>query len=109
MKLNNKISIYIPSTINVNQKTDNTKQVNNTCVFLSGLFGGCTSVNTSGCWIDSRNQLIKEDITIVYSFCDNIQFLRNRKKVIAYCKKLCNEMLQECVSLEINNKLYFIN
>ena len=109
MKMKNKVSIYVPSTINVSEKIDSAAQVNNTCVFLSGLFGGCTSVNTSGCWIDSKNKLVKEEITIVYSFCDNIQFLRNRKKVIAYCKKLCDEMSQECISLEINNKLYFIN
>lgn len=109
MKLNNKISIYIPSTINVNQKTDNKKQINNTCAFLSGLYGGCTSFNAAGCWVGKTGELVKENITIIYAYCTSLQLLKSKKAIINYCRELCREMTQEAISLEINNKLYFID
>ena len=109
MKMKNKISIYIPSTVNINQKTDNSEKVKQTEIFLSDLFGGCTSFKACGNWISNNNQLVKEEVTIVYAFCDSKQFRKSKKAVIAYCKKLCAEMLQECISLELNNKLYFID
>lgn len=107
--LKNKIAIYVPSTINVNQKTDSAAQVNNTCVFLSGLFGGCTSFNAAGCWTGKTGELVKENITIIYAYCTSLQLLKSKKTIINYCRELCMEMSQEAISLEINNKLYFID
>lgn len=108
MKLKNKISIYIPSTVNINQKTDNSEKVKQTEIFLSGLFGGCTSFKACGNWISNNNQLVKEEVTIVYAFCDSKQFRKSKKQIIQYCEKLCAEMSQEAISLEINRKLTFV-
>ena len=104
-----KVAIYVPSTINVNQSIDNTKQIENTCLFLSGIFGGCTAYNASGKWIDSKNNLISESITICFSYCTKKQLRKAKKDVLNYVKSLCQEMKQDCISLEINNRLYFIN
>lgn len=109
MKLKNKVVLYIPSTINVNIPIDNKTQVEKACVFFSSLFGGCTTINASGKWIDSNKQLINENITLVYSNCTTMQLLKSKKAIINYVHNLCNEMRQECISLEINNKLMFID
>ena len=109
MKLKSKVAIYIPSTININQSIDNSEQVKNTCSFLSGLFGGCTAVNASGSWISDAGNLIQEPITIVYSYCNKLQLIKAKKSIVKFCKNICSEMLQEAVSLEINNQLYFVD
>lgn len=109
MKLKNKIALYIPSTINVNNPCNNETQVKKACVFFSSLFGGCTTINAIGNWIDSNNNLITENITIVYSNCTTMQLLKSKKEIINYAHNLCVEMQQECISLEINNRLFFID
>lgn len=109
MKLKNKVVLYIPSTFNVNISCDNKTQVEKACVFFSSLFGGCTTINAIGNWIDSNNNLITENITLVYSNCTTMQLLKSKKAIINYARNLCNEMKQECISLEINNRLMFID
>ena len=109
MKLNSKVAIYIPSTINVNQTVNNSEQVKKACVFLSGLFGGCTAVNGSGCWVSDTTGLVTEDVKIIYSFCSRLQLMKSKKSIFNYCRELCREMSQEAISLEINNQLYFVN
>lgn len=109
MKLKSKVAIYIPSTININQSIDNSEQVKKACVFLSGLFGGCTAVNASGSWISVAGDLIQEPVTIVYAFCSKYQLMRAKKSIVKFCKNICSEMSQEAVSLEINNQLYFVD
>ena len=104
-----KVAIFVPSTININIAIDNTKQVEKTSCFLSGIFGGCTSYNACGKWIDGNNNLISENITICFSYCTKKQLRKAKKDVLNYVKSLCQEMKQDCISLEINNRLYFIN
>ena len=107
--LNCKVAIYIPATINVNIAIDNKTQVKKACVFLSSLFGGCTAIDTSGYWIDNNSNLIKENTTFVYAFCNKKQLRKAKKSIINYAKNLCLEMQQETIAIEINNRLYFIN
>lgn len=109
MKLKNKVVLYIPSTIDMNIPIDNKTQVKKACVFFSSLFGGCTTINAIGNWIDSNSNLITENITLVYSNCTTMQLLKSKKAIINYARNLCNEMKQACISLEINNKLMFID
>jgi hypothetical protein len=109
--LTNKVSIYIPSKINIskiNIKTiDNSEYVEAVMKKMSLLFGGATAYNASGAWMSEEKGLIIENVTIIYSYCDG---LKNEEidKVINICEWLKNELQQEAVSLEVNGKLYFI-
>lgn len=104
-----RIAIYVPSTVNVNRKTNTTKYVNNTLQGMSRLFGGATAIKAAGGWITSYNELVTEDITIVYSFSDTASFTEEAiNEVISYCEHLKRELKQECITLELNNQLYFI-
>ncbi|MGG0184940.1 DUF3574 domain-containing protein [Bacillus rhizoplanae] len=105
--LDNVVKIYVPSTYNVDQPIDNTPYVNKSLETFSKMFGGATTIEGTGAWVGDNNQLIKEKVTIVYSFAENL----NKKKineVVAYAKSLKEEMKQSSVSLEVNGKMYFI-
>lgn len=106
--LDNNIKIYVPSTFDIDNKIDNKNQVNKTLKELSNLFGGSTSYKAIGTFISSNKKLIKENVTICESFCTKKDFKKSLDNVIDYCENLKKDMKQEAVSLEVNNKLYFI-
>lgn len=108
--LHNKVCIYVPSTVNVDQKVDNKKYIDFVNKELCLLFGGATMNNVIGSWFsDDLQKVVTEDITIIYSNCTDKQLQSNLHKVVKLCKKLCKDMEQECISLEVNNVLYFID
>ena len=106
--LESNIKIYVPSTVNVNQQTDNTEQVDRILSQLSGLFGGATSYAALGCWSSPTVGLIKEHVTICESYMHENTLKDNVNTIIDICERLKTEMNQETISLEVNNKLYFI-
>lgn len=106
--LNRKIAIYVPSTFNVDKKINNSKYVEKTQVFLSNRFGGCTTFQSFGCYVSENNKLIKEKVTICYANTDENTFIIWEKDIIDFAMFLKKEMKQECISVEIDNSLYFI-
>lgn len=105
--LDNVVKIYVPSTYNVDQPIDNTPYVNKSLEIFSKMFGGATAIEGTGAWVGDNNQLIKEKVTIVYSFAENLN-KKTINEVVAYAKSLKEEMKQSSVSLEVNGKMYFI-
>jgi hypothetical protein len=108
IELSSSVQVYVPSTCNVDQKIDNSEKVNSVLSELSSLFGGSTSFEAIGCWKSSSLGLVKEHITICKSYCTESQLQQNIEKVISICEELKVSMSQEAISLEVNNKLYFI-
>jgi hypothetical protein len=101
------VKIYVPSTYNVDQPIDNTPYVNKSLEEFSKMFGGATAIDGTGSWMSDDNQLIKEKVTIVYSFTEDLD-KKTINQVVAYAKSLKEEMKQSSVSLEVNGKMYFI-
>ena len=106
--LESNLKIYVPSTINVNENFDNTLIVDNTLKLLSGYFGGSTSYAAIGCWNSINNGLIKENVIICESYCKEIDLKKHIETIIEYCEDLKNTLKQEAISLEVNNRLYFV-
>lgn len=106
--MDNKVSIYVPSTVNVNQRTNNKKQVMAIIKQMSLLFGGATSYKCTGGWIADNGDIVTEQVNIVYSFCDKKSLQDNLSKVINICQQIKKDMQQEAVTLEINSKATFI-
>jgi len=106
--LESNIKIYIPGTINVNQAIDNSKYIDMALNLFSGFFGGSTKYKAIGTWISPVNGLIKENIDIVESYCTEKQLNENINDILDFCFKLKHELNQENISLEVNNKLYFV-
>lgn len=105
--LKEKIAVYVPSTIDVNKKIDNSFYVHEILKEFSEIFGGATAYNASGAWVSSEKGLIIEDVVIVYSYSDKLTN-NDIDKIICICEWLKDELKQECISLEVNDKLYFI-
>lgn len=106
--LTTKIAIYVPSTLDIDKPVDNAEQVEKTACFLSDLFGGCTSFDASGYWIDSNKKLIKERPAVVYAYTTEDKAQAAEGKIIEYVMEMKKEMHQECISVEYNNRLYFV-
>ena len=106
--MDNKVSIYVPSTVNVNQRTNNKKQVMDTIKKMSILFGGATSYKCTGGWITDSGDIVTEQVNIVYSFCDKQSLHNNLANVINICQQIKKDMAQEAVTLEVNGKATFI-
>lgn len=101
------VKIYVPSTYNVDQPIDNTPYVHKSLKKFSEMFGGATAIDGTGAWLSDDNQLVKEKVTIVYSFAEDLD-KKKLNQVVAYAKSLKEEMKQSSVSLEVNGKMYFI-
>lgn len=106
--LDSKVAIYVPSTINVNEETDNTAQVIRIIRRLSELFGGATASDAVGGWVAEDGQTVIEKVKIVYSFCTSDQLKENISTIIEICEELKNEMSQEAITLEINGQVKFV-
>ena len=106
--MDNKVSIYVPSTVNINQRINNNKQVMDTIKQMSLLFGGATSYKCTGGWVADNSEIVTERVNIVYSFCSKKSLQDNLPKVINICQQIKKDMQQEAVTLEINGKATFI-
>ena len=106
--LNHKICVYVPSTKNINIMIDNSKHVEETAKLLSNCFGGATSTQAVGYWVSDTAGLVKEHPTLVYAYCQEEDFVKNIDLIIDYCHQLKQDLGQDAISLEIDNKLYFI-
>ena len=106
--MDNKVSVYVPSTVNVNKRIDNKKQVMAIIKQMSLLFGGATSYECVGGWVADSGDIVTEQINIVYSFCDKQSLHSNLANVINICQQIKKEMKQEAVTLEVNGKATFI-
>lgn len=104
--LRKKVSIYVPSTILDKPAPENVVKfyIEDTKKKLSAMFGGSTSINAVGSWLSDSCGLINENVTICYSYCSRF----NKKKIKAIAQNLKTVFKQEAISVEFNNKLYFI-
>ena len=107
-KLSSKVTVYVPSTININQEIDNTKHVEKIASLLSDCFGGSTSSLALGYWNSPSAGLVKEKTTIVFSYCTEQALQENIERVITACEELKSELTQDAIALEINGEMYFI-
>lgn len=102
------VKIYVPSTINIDKHFENDFWINETLAFLSTEFGGATSTKALGAWLSQSGNLIKEDVTIVFSFVSQDTLEKKIEKIYEFCLRMKIDLSQESVALEINNKLYLI-
>lgn len=103
-----KVSIYVPSTTNVNEACDNSEQVKIVITELAKMFGGATASRAVGGWVSASGETVIEDVTIVYSFCTSEQLHERFEDVYAICERIKREMSQEAVTLEVNGQVSFI-
>ena len=108
IELSSRLTIYIPSTVNVDEPIDNKKHVDEAAALLSGFFGGATSTEASGYWLSPSAGLVRERSTMVFTYCHEADLEAHIDEVIDYCEALKQTLTQDAIALEINGKMYFI-
>lgn len=103
-----KVAICVPSTINVNEKIDNSEYVISVIRELSSMFGGATASDAVGGWVSESGETIIEHVKIVYSFCSSEQLNEKFDDVYEICQRIKREMGQEAVTLEVNGQCKFV-
>ena len=58
---------------------------------FSNIFGGATATEGTVSWLSNDNELIKEKVTIVYSFAEGLD-KKKVNQVVAYATSLKEEM-----------------
>lgn len=107
-KLSSKVTVYVPSTIDINVEIDNTEYVNKTAKLLSECFNGATRTDALGYWMSPTMGLVKEKAVLVYANCKENDLQDNIDKIIDWCEEMRNELKQDAIALEINGEMYFI-
>lgn len=105
--LNNKVSIYVPSTYHDEPAPENivAYYIQDTLKKLSVMFGGATATAATGSYYsDELKKLITENITICYAFCDNY----DHAALVDICENLKIVFMQEAISLETPQGLEFV-
>jgi hypothetical protein len=104
----NQIGVYLPTTIRVDQKADTSEYVEKTLSFMGKLFGGATHEKVQGMWNSQGVGLVQEDIHLVRSYCSQSILDKHMGEVVDYVEILKQELQQEAMALEVNQKLMLI-
>jgi hypothetical protein len=104
----NSIGIFIPTTTEANQKANTQPQIDKTMEFMAKRFGGATCKVANGVWHSEKLGLIGEVVYIIHSYITQADMNRYLDEVVDFIKDLKNELAQEAMALEVNNKLTLI-
>lgn len=105
--LSNKVTVYIPATVNINENIDNTKYVERAAELLSELFGGATATEAFGFWVSPTAGLVKEKTTMVFAYADQEALRDGLDQVIDFILDIKKELNQDSVALEVNGEMHF--
>ena len=107
-KLSSKVTVYVPSTMDIDKPVDTSAYIDNCATLLSNCFGGATSTETLGYWTSPTMGLVKERSTMVFAYCTDTDLQAHIEKVIDFCENMKTELKQDAIALEINGEMYFI-
>lgn len=107
---NNQISIFIPSTKNINQKVNNKKYIEHSLNYLERFYSiaQINYYNTKGSWYsEDKKQVIEENITIITVNKEELTEV-DINIFITLANWIKREMSQEGVSISINSALAIV-
>lgn len=107
-KLSSRVTVYVPATTDVNKAIDNTEYVDQTAQLLASLFGGSTSTPALGYWLSQAGELVKENTTMVFAYCQDADLQEHIETLVNFLEGLKDELRQEAIAMEINGEMYFI-
>ena len=107
-KLSSKVTVYVPSTKDINIQVDTSEWVEATATLLSNCFGGATSCESLGYWTSPTQGLVKEKTVQVFAYCSDKDLQEKIENVIELCEAMKEDLSQDAIALEINGEMYFI-
>jgi hypothetical protein len=106
---NGRVAVYVPSTRDVSQpltEAEHQAEVDTALREFGQWFGGATSTRAVGSWLAADGSLVKETVTIVYSFADLTP--AQQAGVREFALDLARRLGQEGVLVEWNGKAYLV-
>lgn len=107
-KLSSKVTVYVPTTKDINVVCDTSEWVDACATLLSNCFGGATSTETLGYWTSPTAGLVKEKSIMVFAYCSDADLQDKIETVLDFCEAMKAELGQDAIALEINGEMYFI-
>ena len=104
----NQISVFIPTTVDVNKAIDTRAYVDETLALLGRFFGGATSSQAEGVWNSEEVGLVGETVYIVRSYATKLALNNHLSEVLLFVEHLKEELSQEAMAVEVNQKLMLI-
>jgi len=110
--IDSKVSVTVPSTVNVGQQASEIMVeaiVDQTLQTLSELFGGATAFPAKGAYVSEDGALIKEDVIVVEALCEKQDAHFQADQVMDLAAQICEVMSQECVLVQIDGVGHFVD
>lgn len=108
LQRNNHIGIFIPTTFDVNNYIDTSEYIDRTLKFLGERFGGATSEEAKGIWNSEDIGLVGEKLFKVHTYATSKDLKKFMDEVVEFVKVIKDELKQEAMAMEINQKLTLI-
>lgn len=102
------LAVFIPTTIHVDQKIDTSLYVTKTLDFFGEKFGGATSKKAEGVWNSNELGVVTEVLHVVVTYITENDLNRYMDDVIRFVKDIKNDLQQEAMAMEINNKMILV-
>ena len=102
------ISVFIPTTMDVDKEFDTSSYVQKTLEFLGEKFGGATSTIGDGAWKSASQGIVNETVYIVVAYVTENELNNCIDHVIDFVKTVKKELGQEAMAIEINNKMILV-
>jgi len=98
--------VYVPSESNGQAIPNRQQFVDETLTRLSLLCGGATSTEATGSWVSEDGRLVKEKVTLVYAFTNELP--KVLPDIVQFAQTLKERTQQESLALELAGTLYLI-
>ncbi len=108
LQRNNQIAVFIPTTYEVNKPVDTTRYIDETLAFLGKRFGGATSEEVKGIWNSNEIGLVGERLFKVHTYATAGDLQKELNDVIEYVSGMKEDLKQEAMAIEINQRLTLI-
>jgi hypothetical protein len=103
--------VYVPSTKDVDKVIsvdEMDKRVNEVKEYVASRFGGYSSADKLGGFVDSNGKLVNEDVVQVVSFSTKEAFESNKEELVEQLSKWGKEWGQEAIGFEFEGDLYYV-
>ena len=103
--------VYVPSTKDVDKVIsvdEMDKRVNEVKEYVASRFGGYSSADKLGGFVDSNGKLVNEDVVQVVSFSTKEAFESNKEELVKQLSKWGKEWGQEAIGFEFEGDLYYV-
>ena len=104
-------TVYVPSTKGVSENISEKEfkeRIKEVETKLANLFGGFSATNIQGGYMSTHEELVKEKIVKVTSYCTAEAFNKNKIKLLQQISDWSREWGQEAIGLEFEGDLMYV-